>query len=376
MNSVRIVLVLGLLAAGCDSPSSEDASNDVAKADASGSKSAPAPAKSPPPPKVELPAGAEAQAKSLMSSYSKDDGFSGEYAAKDLGAFLWQAANNGDELVVESALQQAVDLVHGMDDEAFIDARKQLTAVALSKLDAKGIEAYYAAVGALEPALTASTVDPAVASAIDRLLREGASVERKVIAAGALGQINADAKTALALTKTALASSEAAVVASALARTRGRHDGMTALTAPYLTHANPVYVAGAIDVLAESPDAKTPAGKATLLEHVGAGDPYVRAVALKSYARAAGKDAAPEIAKLLDDTTAIEDRRVRYDIEGGGSQKAGVSAFDKTLQRAALTAVSHADSAAYVKFPRVDWNDPASVKATLAAAKAWTKEHA
>lgn len=376
MKSVRIVLVLGLLAAGCDSASSEAASNDVAKADASGSKSTPAAAKSTPPPKVELPAGAEAQAKSLMSSYSKNDGFSGEYAAKDLDAFLWQAANNDDDLVVESALQQAVDLVHGMDDEAFINARKQLTAVALSKLDAKGIEAFYAAVGALEPALTASTVDPAVASAIDGLLREGTSVERKVIAADALGQINADARTALALTKIALASPEEAVVASALARTRGRHDGMTALTAPFLTHANPVYVAGAIDVLAESPDAKTPAGKATLLEHIGAGDPYVRAVALKSYARAAGKDAAPEIAKLLDDTTAIEDRRVRYDIEGGGSQKAGVSAFDSTLQRAALTAVSHADSAAYAKFPRVDWNDPASVKATLAAAKAWTKEHA
>lgn len=376
MKSIRIALVASLFAVACDDSSPKAAAGEEAKPEASASAkgSAPAP-KSIDAPPLKLPDGAEAAAKPLLAKYSADDGFSGDFSDKDLPGLLWHAAHATDPLVVESAFHTVVEVVDELEDQALVTARTQLSAVALRRIGDKEVEVFSAALQALEPALAAPTVDASVISAMEELLTNGPSLERKVEAAGALGNVSRDPAAAVTLAKVAFASSESAVVAEALGRSLGRHPGVVELAEPFLSRPEPAYVAGAVDLFAGSAVAKTPKGQAKLLEFVESKDPYLRAIALKTYAKVAKKGAAAEIAKHLDDTTAIKDGRVPYKFEDGSTRKAGVHAYDPTIQRAALNAISQADTFASTKFPRADWNDPASVKKTIAAAKAWAKEN-
>lgn len=376
MKSARLALILFCAPVACDSAAPEASEPAAAKADAKpgasanteGSGAGKAAQALP----IELPADAEAAGKALEGRHSSDDGFSGDLSEKDLPGLLWLAAHGEKPLAVADALYEASGFI-GLDEAPVKALLEPASRIALSRLDDASFDVAKGAFDLLHPALSADSVDPLVASAVDRVLVSGSSTDRKVLAASQIHLINFDAKSSIALTKVALSSDEPAVVLTTLSwmsRFQGDRGPLLKLIEPFLAHKDPAHVGAALQAYSRNAD-KSDATQAAVKPFLQSKDGYVRAHALFAYAKLAGKTSASAIAADLDNADPVTDPRITYAREDGRTAKAGPYLPAKEIRQAAVQAIRHADPTSSIS---VDWNKPASVKAAYASAKAWAKK--
>jgi len=375
MKSARLALLLFVVPLACDT-TSEASDPTASKGDtrlgvdskSPGSRPAEAAAALP----IVLPTTAEAAGKALQGRHDPDNGFAGDLSAADLPGLLWLAAHGEKPLVVADAFHEASGLVTLEEDpvKALIEPA---TRVALSRLDDTSIDVVRGALDVLDPALSADSVDAAVVAALERMLVSGSSVERKVLAASTLHLIAFDTKSVIALSKTALASDEPAVVVTTLSwmnRLQGERAALLKLIEPFLKHESPVHVGAALQAFARNAEKSSDGARLTVEPFLQSKDGYVRAHALAAYAKLAGKKAASAIEANLDNRDAIIDPRIAHAREDGSSAKAGPYLAAKEVRQAAVNAIRHADSRASIS---VDWHKPESAEAAFTAAKAWAK---
>lgn len=379
MKSARLALILFCAPVACDSAASEASEPTAAKADAKPGASTkpdgvggvkPQAAAALP---IELPPAAEAAGKALEGRHSSDDGFSGELTAKDLPGLLWLAAHGEKPPAVADALYEAAGFIT-LDEDPVKALLEPASRVALSRLGDASVDVVHGAFDLLKPALTADSVDAVVVSALEQMVVSGSSVDRKVMAATNIRHISFDTKSAIALTKTALANEEPAVVVTTLSwmpRFQAEREAVLELLKPFLAHKNPAHVGAALKAYSRNADKTSDSALTTLEPFLQSKDGYIRAQALTSYAQLARKKAASAIAANLDNADPVTDPRIEYAREDGRTAKAGAHLPAKEVRQAAVNAVFFADPSASIS---VDWNKPASVTAAYATAKAWAKK--